>query len=73
VTAPLTAAAAQQAAAADVAAVLAALRQTDGNVRAAAELLGIPRRTLDRRIVALGLREYVSAAYPRSARQPRKA
>jgi transcriptional regulator of acetoin/glycerol metabolism len=70
--APLTAGAAQQAAAADVAAVLATLAKTSGNVRAAAVLLGIPRRTLDRRIVSLGLREHLSATYPRAARQPAK-
>ena len=69
---PLTAEAAQRAAAADVAAVLAALAKTSGNVGAAADLLGIPRRTLDRRIVTLGLREHLSATYPRAGRQPRK-
>ena len=59
-------------AAADVAAVLAALAKTSGNVGAAADLLGIPRRTLDRRIVTLGLREHLSATYPRAGRQPRR-
>lgn len=71
--APLTAEAAQQAAAADVAAILAALRKTSGNVGAAAKLLGIPRRTLDKRITRLGLRAELKAAYPRSVRQPRRA
>lgn len=52
--------------------VLRALAETGGNVRAAAKLLGLPRRTLDRRIVALGLRERVTAAYPRAGRQPRR-
>ena len=70
--APLTAAAAQQAAAVDTAAVLAALAATSGNVGAAAAALKIARRTLDRRINALGLRDWLSAAYPRSARQPRR-
>lgn len=69
---PLTAQGAQQAAAADVAAVLAALAKTSGNVGRAAALLGIPRRTLDRRIVTLGLREHLSATYPRAGRQPRR-
>lgn len=70
--APLTAEAVQQAAAADTAAILAALRRTNGNVGAAADLLGIPRRTLDKRIVKLGLREELSAAYPRSVRQSKR-
>jgi DNA-binding NtrC family response regulator len=68
---PLTAAAAQQAAAVDTRAVLAALAAASGNVGAAAVTLKIARRTLDRRINALGLRDWLSTAYPRSARQPR--
>lgn len=57
---------------AEVTTILGALARTRGNARAAAELLGVQRRTLDRRIVALGLREQITSAYPRSSRQPRK-
>ncbi len=69
---PLTPEGARRAAAADTAAVLAALAKVGGNVGRAAAELGIPRRTFDRRIVALGLREHVSITYPRAGRQPRR-
>jgi len=69
---PLTARAAQQAADADAAAIRAALETASGNVGRAAETLGVQRRTLDRRINALGLRDWLTTTYPRSARQPRR-
>lgn len=50
-----------------------ALRYHSGNVTAAAVDLGLNRRTLDRQINALGLRAWLSGAYPRSARQPTRA
>jgi DNA-binding NtrC family response regulator len=43
-----------------------------GNVRAAAKLLGVPRRTLDKRIVKLGLREELRDAHPYAGRQPKR-
>ncbi len=70
---PLTDAAAQQAAAADAAAIRAALEATSGNVQRAAEALSVPRRTLDRRINALGLRRWLTETYSLSVRQPRRA
>lgn len=69
---PLTPEAAQRAAAADVAALLGALTRASGNVSAVAAELGIPRRTIDRRINDLGLREWLTATYPRSKRQPKR-
>ena len=54
------------------AAIRAALLKAGGNVGAAAKALGIPRRTLDRRIAAAGLREWLTGAYPLSVRQPKR-
>lgn len=68
---PLTAEAASAATAADMARVVTALSAASGNVGAAAVTLGINRRTLDRRITALGLRVWLSDTYSRAARQPR--
>ncbi len=56
---------------AEVAALRAALAKAGGNVGAAAEALGIPRRTLDRRIAAAGLREWLAEDYP-TIRRPHK-
>ena len=72
-TRPLTAEAAQRAAATDAAAIRAALEAVRGNVSRAAEALGVPRRTLDRRINTLGLRSWLTDTYALSARQPRRA
>lgn len=69
---PLTPEAAQVQQAADTAALLAALHAASGNVTAAAKALGIARRTIDRRIDAFGLRAWLTAAYPRSKRQPKR-
>lgn len=41
-----------------------ALAATSGNVGRAAVALEVPRRTLDRRITALGLRVWLSTSYP---------
>lgn len=70
--APLTPEAAAAATSADMARIVAALSAARGNVRVAAVALGIQRRTLDRRIVSYGLREWLSDTYPWSDRQPRK-
>jgi transcriptional regulator of acetoin/glycerol metabolism len=51
------------------AALRLALTQAGGNVTKAARMLGIPRRTLDYQITRHGLREWLSGAYPVSARQ----
>lgn len=69
---PLTAQATQQSADADAAAIREALAAASGNVERAAEALSVNRRTLDRRINALGLRAWLTETYPRSARQPRR-
>jgi DNA-binding NtrC family response regulator len=71
-TRPITATAAQQAAEADAAAIRAALSHASGNVGRAAEALGVARRTLDRRINALGLRDWLTEEYPLRARQPKR-
>ncbi len=71
--APLTPEAALAQAAADVAALLAALPAASGNVAAVARSMQIPKRTLDAKITALGLRAWLVATYPRSKRQPRLA
>ena len=68
---PLTPQAEKEAAAIDAAAIRAAMAEA-GNVRAAAKLLGVPRRTLDKRIVKLGLREELRDAHPYAERQPLK-
>ncbi|WP_437804347.1 helix-turn-helix domain-containing protein [Sorangium sp. So ce693] len=70
--ASLSAPAAQRAADADAAAVRDALAAASGNVERAAEALSVNRRTLDRRINALGLRTWLTETYSRSARQPRR-
>lgn len=70
---PLTPSAASAATAADIAGILAALRASSGSVRGAARALSCDPATLQRRITALGLRAEVTAAYPRSLRQPKKA
>lgn len=62
----------QAAAVAYSVAILKALAASSGNTGAAAEALGMSRRTLDDHIVRLGLRELQSALWPRSARQPRR-
>ncbi len=70
--APLTPAAERQAAKVDLDVILGAMAQTNGNVRQAAKLLGVPRRTLDKRIQALGIRQALRVDYPMSGRQPTK-
>lgn len=55
--------------AADAKRIMRALKTSRGNVGAAAKALDVPRRTLDRRINALGLRDWLTAAFPRGARQ----
>ena len=67
---PLTPEAEEQAASIDAAAIRAAMARA-GNVRAAAALLGVARRTLDKRIVRLGLRDELRKAYPYPGRQPK--
>jgi DNA-binding NtrC family response regulator len=51
-------------------AILRALADANGNTGAAAETLGMSRRTLDDHIARLGLRELQSALWSRSVRQP---
>ena len=68
---PLTPSANAAANAEDATRIVAALATASGNVGAAAVALGVARRTLDRRINALGLRDWLTVTYPRSARQPR--
>lgn len=70
---PITPGAAQASLASDTAALLAALSAASGNVTAAALALDVPRRTIDRKIDACGLRAWLTATYPCSKRQPRKA
>ena len=53
-------------------AILRALADASGNTGAAAEALGMSRRTLDDHIARLGLRELQSALWSRSDRQPRR-
>ncbi len=72
-TSPLTPAASARATRTDLAAVRSALKATSGNVGLAAIVLGCNRRRLDMWIVALGLRAWLTTAYPRSVRQPRRA
>lgn len=69
---PLTPEAEQQADAVDAAAIREAMAKTRGNVRAAGLLLGVKRRTLDKRIRKLGLRDEFRQAYPYAGRQPMK-
>lgn len=66
---PLTPAAASAATAADVEQIVSALSAASGNVGAAAKALKVSRATLDRRITAYGLREWLTTTYPRSVRQ----
>jgi len=70
VTRPLTpagAAATTVVATLDATALMAALATAGGHVGKAALALGVCRRTLDRRITALGLRAWLRGAYPKSA------
>ena len=53
--------------------LLSALSAANGNTGAAAEALGMSRRTLDDHIQRLGMRDLQSAIWSRSDRQPRKA
>lgn len=62
----------EQAKCADEIAIKAALKAFNGNVGAAAKMLEVQRRTLDRRINALGLREWLTTTYPHSMRQPKR-
>lgn len=52
--------------------LLSALSAANGNTGAAAEALGMSRRTLDDHIHRLGMRDLQSAIWSRSDRQPRK-
>jgi hypothetical protein len=70
--APLTPDAAAKQTAADIRAIRRALRASHGSVRAAAVALGKSYSALQRRITALGLRAELTAAYPRSVRQPKR-
>lgn len=69
---PLTPEAASAATAADIAKIVGALSAASGNVGAAARALQVSRATLDRRITAFGLREWLTDTYPRSVRQPKE-
>ncbi len=69
---PATPEAAAKADAEDTRRIKAALRRARGSVRSAAAALAVPERTLHRRITALGLREWLTATYPRSVRQPKR-
>lgn len=60
----------EAAAAALKVAIIAALRECNGNVGRAALRLGIVRRTLDRMIVRLELRGWLSREYPLAVRMP---
>jgi transcriptional regulator of acetoin/glycerol metabolism len=53
-------------------AIRAALVAHSGNVRRTAVALDISRATLDREIVRLGLREWLTDEYERAARQPQR-
>ena len=53
--------------------IRAALVEHRGNVTATAVALGTSADTLHRRIRDLGLREWLTATYPRSVRRRRKA
>ncbi len=70
--APLTPEAAAKATAEDAKRIKAALKQTSGNVSRAADVLGVSVRNLHRRIVAYGLRTWLTNTYPRGARQPKR-
>ncbi len=52
--------------------ILRALADANGNTGAAAEALGMSRRTLDDHIARLGIRELQSALWSRSDRQPKR-
>jgi DNA-binding NtrC family response regulator len=54
--------------AADRAATLAAFKRTGGLAQAAADRLGAPSRSLNRRVVELGLRARLTKRYPISER-----
>lgn len=62
----------ERAVAAKVAALRAALVEASGAVTRAAAALGIPERTLRRRIGEAGLADWLRETYPRSARQPKR-
>lgn len=52
--------------------ILRALADASGNTGAAAEALGVSRRTLDDHIARLKLRDLQSALWSRSDRQPKR-
>jgi transcriptional regulator with GAF, ATPase, and Fis domain len=71
---PLTMRAKNAAEAADRAEILAAFKKAGGVAQIAADLLGVYIRTMDRRIVELGLRDTLTKRYPPGMRpRPRKA
>ncbi len=53
--------------------ILLLARAHRGNVAAMTAAAGLSRSTMDRRIVALGLREILAKRYPRKVRQPAKS
>lgn len=55
----------------DTAQIDDALRKSGGSVRAAAEVLGVPRRTLDRKITERGLRSAVAVERNRGGGRPK--
>lgn len=57
---------------AEVAAIREALDAAHGAVRTAAKALGVHPMTLHRKIDRLGLRAWLDATYPLSARQPKR-
>lgn len=69
---PIVAAVAEAAMDAEREAIRAALAAASGNVRSTAVALRCARATLDRRINSLGLRDWLTATYSRSVRQPRR-
>lgn len=52
--------------------IRSALTIHGGNVREAAKALDVSPATLHRRVNALGLREWLTTSYDRSARQPQR-
>lgn len=52
--------------------IMAVLGASGGNIGVACKTLGVSRSTLERRLKALELTEWVRSSFPLAVRQPRK-